>query len=238
MADQGSGAHDRGADSYRTMADIAYDELRRRILSGALPAGSRIDQDAEAARLNASRMPIREALRRLGAEGLVDITPHRGAVIRALSAADLEDLYVMRLALEGVAGRLGAEQLSASELEAMRQLLPAMEQIVAQDDPVAWLELDWAFHQMLYRAAQRPRLLQTIYQLREEARRYRTVGLSLPRVLEVSLYEHRAMIDACERRDGEGVEALIRQALERTRNELRFVLEQGVLPAESAVLAR
>lgn len=238
MADQGSGAHDPSPDSYRTMADIAYDELRRRILSGALPAGSRIDQDAEAGRLNASRMPVREALRRLGAEGLVDITPHRGAVVRALSAADLEDLYVMRLALEGVAGRLGAEQLSAAELEAMRQMLPAMEQIVAQDDPVAWLDLDWAFHQMLYRAAQRPRLLQTIHQLREEARRYRTVGLSLPRVLEVSLHEHRAMIEACERRDGEEVEVLIRQALERTRSELRFLLEQGVSPAESTALAR
>lgn len=238
MADQGFDLQGSTSDGYRTMADIAYDELRRRILSGALPAGSRIDQDAEAERLNASRMPVREALRRLGAEGLVDIAPHRGAVVRALSAADLEDLYVMRLALEGVAGRLGAEQLSASELETMRQMLPAMEQIVAQDDPVAWLELDWAFHQLLYRAAQRPRLLQTIHQLREEARRYRTVGLSLPRVLEVSLHEHRAMVEACERRDGEEVEDLIRQAMERTRSEMRYLLEQGVLPVESTALAR
>ena len=225
-------------DSYRTMADIAYDELRRRILSGALPAGSRIDQDAEAERLHASRMPVREALRRLGAEGLVDIAPHRGAVVRSLSVADLEDLYVMRLALEGVAGRLGATQLPPGELEAMRQMLPAMEQIVAQDDPVAWLDLDWAFHRTLYRAAQRPRLLQTIHQLREEARRYRTVGLSMPRVLEVSLHEHRVIIDACERGDGEEVEVLIRQALERTRSELRLLLEQGVVPVESTVLAR
>lgn len=238
MADQGSGSQGSSADGYRTMADIAYDELRRRILSGVLPAGSRIDQDAEAERLRSSRMPIREALRRLGAEGLVDIAPHRGAVIRALSAADLEDLYVMRLALEGVAGRLGAEQLSPEDLAAMRQMLPAMEQIVVQDDPVAWLELDWAFHQTLYRAAHRPRLLQTIHQLREEARRYRTVGLSLPRVLEVSLQEHRDMVDACARRDGEEVEDLIRQALERTRSELRFLLEQGVLLAESTARAR
>lgn len=238
MTEQRSQSQDTGTDGYRTMADVAYDELRRRILSGALPAGSRIDQDAEAERLRASRMPIREALRRLGAEGLVDIAPHRGAVVRALSAADLEDLYVMRLALEGVAGRLGAAQLSPEDLEAMRQMLPAMEEVVAQEDPVAWLELDWSFHHTLYRAAQRPRLLQTIHQLREEARRYRTVGLSLPRVLEVSLHEHRAMIEACERRDGEEVEVLIRQALERTRSELRVLLEQGVLSAESTMLVR
>jgi DNA-binding GntR family transcriptional regulator len=238
VTEQWSQSRRTGADGYRTMADIAYDELRRRILSGDLPAGSRIDQDAEAERLRSSRMPIREALRRLGAEGLVDIAPHRGAVVRALSAADLEDLYVMRLALEGVAGRLGAEQHSPEDLELMRQMLPAMEEVVARDDPVAWLELDWSFHRTLYLAAQRPRLLQTIHQLREEARRYRTVGLSLPRVLEVSLHEHRAMIEACERKDGEEVEVLIRQALERTRSELRVLLEQGVLPAESSVPAR
>ncbi len=224
------------ATGYRTMADIAYDALRDRVLSGALPPGTRIDQDAEAERLNASRMPVREALRRLEAEGLVEIVRHRGAVVRPLSIDDLEDLYVMRLALEGAAGRLGAEQIADHDLDAMRQLLPAMEEVVSRGDPVAWLDLDWAFHETLYRAARRPRLLRTIHGLRQEARRYRTVGLSLPRVLEISLREHRAMIDACDRRDGEEVESLIRNALERTRGELRHLLEHGLAPADSVAL--
>lgn len=223
-----------GHGGYRTMADIAHDALRERILSGALLPGERIDQEAEAERLSASRMPIREALGRLEAEGLVEILRHRGAVVRALSVDDLEDLYVLRLALEGVAGRLGTENLSAEALTGMGRLLPAMEEIVARDDPVAWLDIDWTFHETLYFAARRPRLLRTIYSLREEARRYRTVGLSLPDVLEVSLREHRAIVDACARRDGEEVEFLIRNALERTRSELRQVLEHGLAATSGA----
>lgn len=232
MDGQRPGSFQPGSGGYRTMADIAYDTLRDRIVTGVLPAGERIDQDAEAERLQASRMPIREALRRLEAEGLVDIVRHRGVVVRSLSVDDLEDLYVMRLALECVAARLGVAGLAQPDLDAMRQLLPEMDDVVARQDAVAWLDIDWAFHEILYRAAQRPRLLRTIHGLREEARRYRTVGLSLPRVLEVSLQEHRLIIMACEQRNGEEVERLIRSALERTRSELRQMLEHRLSPAD------
>jgi DNA-binding GntR family transcriptional regulator len=224
-----------GEGGYRTMADVAYEVLHGRILSGALRPGERIDQDAEAQRLNASRMPVREALRRLEAEGLVEILRHRGAVVRRLSVEDLEDLYVLRLALEGVAGRLGAENLTAEALDSMRAQLPAMEAIVERGDPAAWIDLDWTFHETLYRAASHPRLLRTIHSLREEARRYRRVGLALPDVLAISLREHRAMIDACVRRDGEEVEFLIRNALERTRSELRQLLEHDFVTADCVI---
>jgi DNA-binding GntR family transcriptional regulator len=216
------------------MADVAYEVLQHRILSGALKPGERIDQDAEAQRLNASRMPVREALRRLEAEGLVEIFRHRGAIVRTLSLEDLEDLYVLRLALESVAGRLGTENLSAEALDSMRSQLPAMEAVVQRGDPSAWIDLDWTFHETLYRAASRPRLLRTIQSLREEAKRYRTVGLALPDVLAVSLLEHRAIVDACARRDGEEVEILIRSALERTRRELRQLLEHELATTDSA----
>lgn len=221
---------------YRTMTGVAYDALRHRILTGELPAGERIDQDTEADRLNASRMPVREALRRLETEGLVEIVPHRGAVVRPLSVDDLEDLYVMRIALEGTAGRLGAEKLTDADLDKMRQLLPEMGEIVERSDPKAWLDIDWVFHEALYQAAHHPRLLRTIHGLREEARRYRTVGLSLPQVLEVSLQEHREMIEAGKRHDGAEVERLIRIALERTRSELRQMLEHGLTATDRVTL--
>ena len=227
-----------GEGGYRTMADVAYEVLQGRILSGALQPGERIDQDGEAQRLNASRMPVREALRRLEAEGLVDIVRHRGVIVRSLSVADLEDLYVMRLALEGVAGRLGAEHISEDGIASMRGLFPAMEVIVERSDPVAWIDVDWTFHETLYRAAQRPRLLRTIQNLREEARRYRNVGLALPDVLAVSLKEHKAIVEACARRDGEEVEFLIRTALERTRRELRQVLEHDLATKDGLFATR
>ena len=222
-------------NGYRTMADVAYAALQRRILSGALQPGERIDQDAEALRLNSSRMPVREALRRLEAEGLVDIIRHRGAIVRRMSVDDLEDLYVMRLALEGAAARLGTASLPGESLDAMRNLLPEMESVVARGDPAAWIEIDWVFHKTLYEASRRPRLLRTIQTLREESSRYRQIGLALPRVLEVSLSEHRAIVDSCHRRDGEEVESVIRSALERTRRELRELLEHDLSESANAV---
>jgi DNA-binding GntR family transcriptional regulator len=213
-------------NGYRTFADFAYRHLRRAILTGELAPGSRVDQNAEASRLGASRMPIREALRRLESEGLVEIMRHRGAIVRPLTFADLEDLYVLRIALEGTAGRLGAARLDEAALARMRGLLPEMAAIVARHDPAAWIEVDWPFHAALYQAAGHPRLLATIRTLREEVGRYRLLGLAQPRELESSLAGHEAILTAGARRDGAEVERIIRTSLEHTRDCLRDLLAQ------------
>jgi DNA-binding GntR family transcriptional regulator len=197
-------------------------------LTGELPPGSRIDIDAEAQRLSASRIPIREARGRLESEGLVEIQRHRAAFVKPLSAADLEDIYVLRIALEGTAGRLGAERLEEAELARMRELLGTMEEIVASGDRLAWLAADEAFHDTLYRAARHPRLLTIIRRLREEAGRYRLVGLAQPRELELGLQDHYVIVDACARHDGETVERLIQQALVRWRAMLHELLAKQI----------
>lgn len=212
--------------SFRTAADIAYDALRNGILSGKLIAGERIDQDAEAAALGVSRMPIREALRRLESEGLVEIVRHRGVLVRSLSIDDLEDLYVLRIALEGVAGRLGAENLDPAHLDRMCALFPEMEAIVADGDPDRWLAVDWVFHSTLYDAAHRPRLFALISSLRDEVGRYRRIGLAQPQELEISLQGHHDMLAAIARADGVAVERLIQSSLDRSRERLRRYLEE------------
>ncbi len=212
-----------------TAADVAYQAIRNHILNGDLEAGQRIDQDAEARRLDVSRMPVREALRRLEAEGLVEITRHRGAYVRPMSIADLEELYVMRIALEPVAGRFGAERASDETLDRMRELIPRMETIVTAVDAAAWLEVDWSFHSYLYADASLPRLLRTIHGLWEEVSRYRKLRLAYREELEVSLREHRELIAACAARDGREAETIIRTALERSQRTLPEVLREAGL---------
>lgn len=222
---------------YRTMADLAYATIRRQILIGELAAGQRIDQDAEAQRIQVSRMPIREALRRLEAEGLVEIAHHRGAHVRAMSGDDLEELYVMRIALEPVAGRLGAVQITSEILGELNDLLPRMESIVSEVDAVAWLKVDWIFHSTLYESAQHPRLLRTIQGLWEEVGRYRKLKLAFREELELSLAEHRAVIDACVRHDGIEVEQIIRDSLERSRQTLPDLLRRTGLGEGNIAIA-
>lgn len=216
---------------HRTLVDLAHATLRQRILNGELAPGSRLDHEAEAQRLSVSRMPIREALRRLENEGLVEIQSHRAVYVRALSAADLEELYVLRIALEGTAARLGAERLDDARLDRMRNMLPVMAEIVAREDRPAWLAADGQFHETLYAAAGHPRLLAVITGLREEASRYRLVGLAQARELRIGLEDHHAIVEACERRDAREVERLIKGALERWREMLQGLLS-GVPEAE------
>jgi DNA-binding GntR family transcriptional regulator len=221
---------------YRTIGDLAYAQLRERILSGALVPGERIDQDAEARRLDASRMPVREAIRRLESEGLVEVIRHHGAVVRPLSVEDLDDLYVLRISLEGVAGRFGTEKLTDDGLAQMRSLLPAMEEIVMREDAQAWLESDWQFHSTLYEAAGHRRLLNIILTLREEVGRYRRIALAEREELEISLKGHREILAACARKDGREVEREIQETLARSHRNLRRIAEQHELVFNSVAV--
>jgi DNA-binding GntR family transcriptional regulator len=219
-----------------TAADVAYQAIRQHILNGSLKAGQRIDQDAEARRLDVSRMPVREALRRLEAEGLVEITRHRGAYVRPMSIADLEELYVIRIALEPVAGRFGAERVSDDTLNRMRALVPHMEQLVTDVDAAGWLEADWNFHSYLYADAQLPRLLRTIQGLWEEVSRYRKLRLAYREELEISLREHNELIAACTAHDGARAEEIIRTALERSQRTLPELLRETGLAHDATAV--
>jgi DNA-binding GntR family transcriptional regulator len=212
---------------------MVYVQLRRRIVDGSLPPGSRIDQDAEAEALGVSRMPLREALRRLEAEGLVSVVRHGGAFVRDLSLGDLDDLYLLRAALEGLAGRIGTEQLSDTELNEMKCLVPSMEAVVRSPDLDAWLNVDWEFHSIIYGAAGHPRLFKMIRMLLDESARYRHLILADPEEVRLAFGHHREIIFACEQRDGERVEGVIRASIEKAHKRLRSLIEASLL-AEDA----
>jgi DNA-binding GntR family transcriptional regulator len=210
----------RSSRGYRTAADFAYDEIRTRIIDGLVAPGERIDQEEEARRLDLSRTPVREALRRLSADGLVIIVPNRGAQVRSLSSEDLVDLYSLRIALETEASLLGTERISESAVGGMMALLPQMDIVAEQVDLSSWIDLDRRFHSILYGATGYKRLVGQIDQYREEARRYRMVAFKLPEELGVSLKSHYVIVDAIKRRDAKEVSNVVRATLERTRNRL------------------
>lgn len=212
---------------FQSAADVAYAQLRRRILDGSLPPGGRIDQDSEAAAIGLSRMPLREAMRRLEAEGLVSVVRHGGAFVRGLSLEDLDDLYLLRTTLEGLAGRIGAERLEDDALEAMKQLLPSMVEVVQDPNLMAWLDVDWRFHSVLYGAAGHPRLVGLIRMLLDESARYRHLILSDPEEVRMAYEHHRGIIAACERRDGERVETIIQDSIILAHQKLRAIIAVG-----------
>ena len=134
------------AIDYRTKVDVAYEQLRRWILTGRLKPGEKLDQAWLASRIKVSRTPLRQALLRLASERLVAAEPHRSAVVALLSLVEIEDLYQSRRALESMLAEAGAAKLTASTLKEMRDVLALQERAVKDGDPGRFTELDREFH--------------------------------------------------------------------------------------------
>lgn len=199
--------------THLTIQQAVADAVRTRIIAGELSAATRIDQDALAAEFSVSRMPVREALRQLGAEGFVTIVPHRGAIVTALSPAEVEEIYEIRASLEGVAARHATEALTAGDLDALRKILAAMRN---EDQVDRWVALNSEFHNTINQASARPRLLELIQRLREQSQPYIRLYVERLHKSAQARKEHRAILDALAHRDPERAEAAAREHLMST----------------------
>jgi len=191
-----------------TSAEEALQELRKRILGGSLAAGTKLHQEQLASSLGMSRIPIRDAIRTLVAEGLVLQFPRKTAVVAPLTANDLAELYELRIAVEPEASALAVPNVGPADFMAMRGLLTIMG---TTDEAAAWLDANDDFHRALYQRSGRPRMIALLDQIRAQARRYTAVRLGSGRPdLQV---EHRSILAALERRDPSAVRALVQAHL-------------------------
>jgi DNA-binding GntR family transcriptional regulator len=155
-------------------AALAYERLRNAILKGDLPAGSKLSQVALASRFGVSRTPLREAVRRLQSEGLLDSEHNRQVRVPELDLADLENLYAMCILLEGLAVRLTVPHLTASDLESARQCLDEHERLIDREEYELARRPHLAFHAVLY-AKGGDRLAAQCRSIREHSDRYRVL---------------------------------------------------------------
>ncbi|MBC7809958.1 MAG: GntR family transcriptional regulator, partial [Burkholderiales bacterium] len=140
-------------DSKKTIAAMVQERIREAIMNGILPAGSRLDQNGLAADLNVSLVPVREALKKLEAEGFVQIIPRRGAFVTETSLKDMENLYYARAILEGQTAYQAAEHISAEQLDELDRLIGQMTSALHQHDYAGFLTLNHRFHFIIYDAA-------------------------------------------------------------------------------------
>lgn len=207
-----------------TTADAVYAVLRQSILDGDLPPGQRLLSDALANDFKVSRTPVREALRKLEAEGLIEASPRSGLVVRELSEDDLTELFVMREALEGMVARLAAENATKAAIDELHVLLEEMEEAAAHDDVTLLRSLTGEFHLAVSRAAQNKRLMQSLKALLDQARQAGSSTLFMKGRPPDALSEHRQLVRAIEARDPDLAEKLTREHRRKTlslRKEMR-----------------
>ena len=181
-----------------TVRERAARELRDRILTGALPAGSRVDLDAITEEFSTSRTPVREALLELSFEGLVRVAPRSGITVIGISPADVLDSFTILGVLTGQAAAWAAERIGAEELEMLRELAS---DVAARSGDDSIGEANWLFHQKIHHAAHSPRLMA---QIKQAARVVPTNFLTLfPDHEKHSLDDHQELLDAFGAKDAE-----------------------------------
>jgi len=180
-------------------AEVA-DELRRRIVSGEYSGGDQIRQEALAAELGVSRIPIREALLQLEAEGLVVIHTHRGAVVAKLTADDAVDLFEARLALESTLLRKAVDVATPDDHARVAACLSRYEKAISEGaSPEVLSSLNWDFHTALCEPANRPRTLAILLSLYTATDRYLRLQIDRPAAKKKALDDHRAIFAAYRR---------------------------------------
>ena len=200
----------------KTMTAIVQERIREAILSGELAAGSRIDQVRLAEQLDVSLVPVREALKKLDAEGFVQIVPRRGAFITETSTHDMQELYLARQILEGEAAYHAAEKLSDEEITVLSDLMPQMTQALTQHDYDLFMVLNREFHFTIYQAAQNRYVLNMVVSLWDLSERYRYQYVYLRDQGTVVQAEHQRILEACKVRDKDKLRDAIVHHMQQT----------------------
>ena len=177
--------------------DLIAETLREEILRGDVEPGQALRQEELAERFGVSRLPVRDALLRLEAQGLVHVYPNRGAFVISLSADEVREIFEMRLLLEGDMIERAVPRMGPDE---WRRIDAANAESARTAGTGEWAEGDWRLHRALYESAARPRQLATIEQLRATVARYWTAREALPSRTTDWLADHDAILAACRAR--------------------------------------
>ncbi len=190
---------------------MTRDAIRERILHGVYPAGQPLRQDAVAEQLGVSRIPVREALRLLEAEGLVTFNPHRGAVVSTLSIAEIQELYELRAEIEADLIVRAIPRITDEQIDRAEEVLDTYEAALRNGQVAGWGGLNWKFHSTLYAPANRPVTMGVVHRLHQHTDRYSRMQLALTHGESRAISEHRQIAAAMRRRNAKRTAALLRQ---------------------------
>lgn len=198
-------------------SEYVYRSLKEQIVSGSLAPDTRLIELAIAAEFGVSRTPVREALKRLAAENLVLADPTRGMVVHAPDAREIEDVFVVREALDALAARLAAHRITPSELGRLKVIVDSMAEAIQGGKREQVIVANMRFHDVIYAAAGNGMLERLARELREFVRRFTTLPFASPMRVNHVLHEHQAIVDALEAHDPEAAERASRAHLSAAR---------------------
>lgn len=214
-----------------SLTTLVHRELERRILSGDMAPGDKLNEADVAGELHVSRGPVREAFRALEQAGLVRTEKNRGVFVREISLAEADEIYEVRAGLDELIGRLAAERITAAQVAELRDLLKKMQRVARARSVDDYYPLNVRFHALLASCAGNATLEAVYGQLVNELHLYRRETLargadSFP----ISTREHSEIVDALARRDGDRAARLLYGHAMESRERLHATLERAAPP--------
>jgi DNA-binding GntR family transcriptional regulator len=211
----------------QSLTSAVADKLRDQIIRGEIAEGTQLRQDAIATQYQVSRIPVREALRQLDAEGLIAIVPNRGAVVPALSPEDIEELFSIRALLEPEVLKLSIPHLTEEDFSQADAVLQRYVSELKRDDHVSgWGRLNWEFHSTLYGRANQPRFMAIIRNVNNSGERYTRLQLYLTHGIKRANEEHHRILELCRQGNVDAACKLLREHIEYAGQSLKEVVHQ------------
>lgn len=219
MADAAPRSSDQGSSNEAPVpsSERVYQALKHRILAGMVEPGTRLVELHLATEFAVSRTPVREALKRLTAEGLIRVDPVRGIVVSDVDARELEEIFVVREVLDGLAARLAAGRVSSTDLTKLHLLMDMMRDAVKAGQWEGMVQANIKFHDVLHQAAGNERLRHLTRNLLDFVRRFSTEAFASQERAAQVLAEHEEIIRAMEARDPDLAEKTARRHVESAR---------------------
>ena len=201
----------------RPIREIAYEVLKKAIITGEIPAGERIVETDYADRLHISRTPLREALRKLERDGLVEYVMRRGVIVHAFTTEDVEQIYTIRNCLEMLTLPDIIEKATPEDIAHLRELLAKMDELNAKNDVEALSPVAREFHTAITAISGKNRLLRVIEGQDEYIRRFSAMAIKQEDRRNEANEEHHRLVDLIEQKDLPAFEALMKQHIERSK---------------------
>jgi len=211
---------------HKQLRNVVADRMRTAILDGHYKPGEWMRQERIAQELGVSQMPVREALKELASEGLIEHVPYRGARVVDISLSDVEDIYAVRAFLESRAAGFAASQISPEELNELKQLHSEIEKYSAPEHVLKYRELNRRFHELIFTASRRPYLVRTLgllwaaFPTMLMGNYPRTASQPLTGRDSVDLLEHAAIIEALEKGDAKAAQKAMKEHIDSVIREL------------------
>ncbi len=200
-----------------------FNTLQEGIITGKYKAGDSLIETKLSSELGVSRTPVREAIKQLELEGLVQFTPNKGAIVKGISKQDIRDIYTIRMLIEGLAARWATEKITEDELRKLKEIVDLEEFYTSKGDAEQLIKLDNRFHEILFKASKSRPLMQTLSNFHHYLQKARASNMKRPERAQDTLKEHKNVLIALMEKDADKAE---KYATEHVKNACKNLVEE------------